>query len=193
MRVIYLSRSGQGAILSRKVENMDVRVVRNLLSDLRIVETSGLDGPIVGTIRARLVKLQQAPEPDQSFSATAGSTDLAASAADQGRFLIGMGVRQTANLLEGDGGSIVAAIQHLEAGSKLLDNGRPRVALAAGVAKNPGGRPTKWDDLWDIDGEMRADDPKVTDREIARAYNRRYPRREKATAKTLRNLRQSRK
>jgi len=55
-----------------------------------------------------------------------------------------------------------------------------------------GGRPRKWDDLWDLHNEMKAADPEVKDQNIVGAYRRRYPKREKATVKTLRDLRQRR-
>ena len=61
-----------------------------------------------------------------------------------------------------------------------------------------GGRKPMWDDLWDYACKMKEEDPKVLDKEIVRSYNKRYGapikagKREKATVKTLRNVRYER-
>ena len=64
--------------------------------------------------------------------------------------------------------------------------------------RNKGGRPAKLDALWSLHNDMKKNDPEVTDKEIAAAYNKRFAApiasgtRSKVSAKTVTNLRYDR-
>jgi hypothetical protein len=57
--------------------------------------------------------------------------------------------------------------------SRNAVKGKPAKA-SRGQARNVGGRPRKWDELWNLIKEMDHQTPKPADRDIAAAYNKMY-------------------
>jgi len=70
-----------------------------------------------------------------------------------------------------------------------LPDEQPDTANTVQQKRNSGGRKKEWEKLWELMQEMKKADPTVSDAKIAAAYNKRYPRRRKATARTVRDVR----